>query len=273
MTIHTPELSRRDGWVTVASRIEFAAADIELPKKLWFRFPEEFAPYVTDRADGFVSLLVSLAMRIGEPIEVRGKLSPRLLYGLREYQSALLSWKPPGYRRVEIRCNQLEPAPKGEFQTGVVTPFSGGVDSTYTLWAHLPRNQPLVDFQVTHALYVQGVDVSLDDENTMGEILERHSALFSRLNIEFIPAASNHYPFAAYREWITFRSGLFTAAVVQVLGRRFRRLISTGNLCYNDVVRKSRSPATDYLFSTETLEVVHHGSGARRYEKLASLAT
>lgn len=261
-----------DGSVTVSARIEFDTPGIGLPETLWFRFPERFCSLVSDRADGFVSLLVCLAMRVGEPLEVRGKMSPRLLYGLREYQSAVLCFQPPGYQRVEIRCDHLEPVEQEATQTGVLTPFSGGVDSAYTLWSHLPRNQPLPEFQVSHALYIQGVDVALDDDETMRAIVERHSAMAQRENIELIPAASNMEPFGRYREWIVFRTGLYPAAVTQVLGRGFKRFIATGNLGYNNVFRTSRSPSTDYLFSTEALEVVHQGSGARRYQKIAELA-
>lgn len=86
MIIYRPELTRRNGEIEVSARVEFNHTIPNVPKRLWFRFPESCADYLTDRGDGFLSCMLIPAMHCGEDIEVPAQVSPKLLYNLKEYQ-------------------------------------------------------------------------------------------------------------------------------------------------------------------------------------------
>ena len=83
MIIHPPEITRKNGRVGVCAAIELQT-QINVPDVMWFEFPENYQDFVTDRADGFAVASLMLAMLLGEHIEVRGVLSPRLAYGMQE---------------------------------------------------------------------------------------------------------------------------------------------------------------------------------------------
>jgi hypothetical protein len=276
MTIHQPEVSLSDGEVTVAARIECETSDTGLPEVLWFRVPEQFQSFVTDRADGFATSLLVCAMNIGEPVTVRGTMSPRLLYGFNELQAAMELREPKDHRRVEIRCDKLEAESANSVQPGVVTTFSGGADGFYTLWKHLPSSEPLTDFQVTHALFIHGLDIPPSDTATCRAIIERYSALAKRLQVEFVTAVTNVRSFRRLPRGIDFLTGYSLgqapAGAVQVLGRGFRRYLSPSNYNYTQRGTGSSHHSTDYLYSTETLEVLYHGGGLLRFGKLAALS-
>ena len=104
-----------------------------MPERLWFIFPEEHIDNLTDRSDAFLPALLLLAMSLNEQVEVRGQVSPKLAYGLQEYQRIFNFWNPGKFSPVDIHYDQLTSPPKGEDQTKVMTSFSGGVDSFFTL--------------------------------------------------------------------------------------------------------------------------------------------
>ncbi|MGH7849870.1 MAG: hypothetical protein ACREOP_06195, partial [Thermodesulfobacteriota bacterium] len=110
MIIHHPEISSKDGKLTVLARIEFKTPLPGMPERLWFEFPEEWSDLVTDRADAFLSTMLLVAMRHGENIiEVRGEVSPRLLIGINEYQMAFCMWPIWRFKPIRIECESLIP--------------------------------------------------------------------------------------------------------------------------------------------------------------------
>jgi len=86
MIIHPLTPTRENGELRIAAQIELKKSSRSLPKTLWFRFPEAQTSFLNDRADVFALALVFLALELGEDIHVRGTLSPRLVYGLQEFQ-------------------------------------------------------------------------------------------------------------------------------------------------------------------------------------------
>jgi len=154
MIIHKPETSLENGMLSVTTRVETQCVVPHLPEKLEFRFPANYSPWVNQRSDGFVSSLLMLSMYLNEPLDVRGTVSPRLIYGLREWQHIFHAWLPDMLSVVEILVENVSLDFVDEKPTGIGTAFSGGVDSMYTLWAHLPENLPGSTMRITHGLYL-----------------------------------------------------------------------------------------------------------------------
>jgi hypothetical protein len=155
MILHQPEITKKDGKVTVTARIETKQDIPRFPHNLWFSFPEEYALWVNDRSDGFVIGALRVAMYFNEPLEVYGSVSPLLAYNMRECQRIFIHWFPDILNFIDVNYQNLS-APSSEQVAGAVgLSFSGGVDSIFSLLKHLPKNQPIPHARVTHLLFNQ----------------------------------------------------------------------------------------------------------------------
>ena len=63
--------------------------------------------------------MLLVAMEQGEDMEIRGNLSPRLLYGMQEYQRFYRRMVPERFKLVDIKCENLKPAEPDKVQGGV----------------------------------------------------------------------------------------------------------------------------------------------------------
>lgn len=164
MIIHNPKIKLEKNHVCISTRIEFEKDNPDIPDILWYRFPKKYKNIISRNSNGFLIPLVPAAMSLGEDIHVKGEISSQLAYNLREYQRILNFWKPEWYKVVEIKYDRYEKPINVKKPRGVMCSFSGGVDSFYTLWKHLPQNEPNKENQVTHALYLHGLDIPLRDD-------------------------------------------------------------------------------------------------------------
>lgn len=256
------------GTVEVRARVESRVAPTDGSEELAFEYPERCAEWVTPRADGFVAALVLRAMTVGEDIEVRAPLSARLARGLAEYQRVLARWYPHRLTAVEIRA-PLEPA--GEIEGGaVVSAFSGGVDSFYTLWSHLPQQEPDERARITHALFVHGFDIPLREAPAYAAARTRYAPCLAELGVDLLDARSNVQSFVPRRDWGLFHGGPMIGSAL-VLGGEVRRFYAPASRTLDNLVPWGSDPRIDPLLSTETLEVVHDGADVTRVQKTAAI--
>jgi hypothetical protein len=136
MIIHQPEIIHKNRHTIVWSKIELAVKQDNFPEYLWYRVPDQYAGYLSLQSDAFLIPGLLAGMHFKENIEVRGVVSPKLAYHLEEYQYVLNFRMPDDVRPVEITYSDLKPV--DATPDGVGSAFSGGVDSLFTLWEHLP---------------------------------------------------------------------------------------------------------------------------------------
>lgn len=272
MIIHAPTLKSVEDQIQITSRFEMRKPLPYLPDELWYRFPEVYQPSVALRADGFAATGLLVAMYAGEDLAIRGPISPKLAYGLLEYRTIFHSWNPGLFKMVDLQYDQLEPVPQLLVKPDVATAFSGGVDSFYTLWSHLPVNQPLPHARVTHGLFLHGIDLRLDDESNYTAISQEYQRIFEELGLVLITAATNAYQFSEFRiNWTMFHGAPTIGAALilsQSLGCFY---IPSGFPTYAKLVPNGVSPLTDHLLSTETLDVIHHATDVERFDKIKVL--
>jgi hypothetical protein len=119
---------------------------------LWFAVEPPWAGFLTaDRFDSFMLALLPSAMRLGMDLRIRGAVSERLYYNLSHHYSRILSLLSPGLHRVRILPDELMRTPLREGAGGVVTAFSGGVDSFAVFVDHYLAAVPAT-YRITHAL-------------------------------------------------------------------------------------------------------------------------
>jgi len=274
MIVHTPTITHIGGEICIAARIEMQKALPNLPEELWYRFPEAYEDRLLPRADGFAATALLVAMYAGEDLKVRGPISPKLAYALFEYRNIFHAWSPNLFQKVNIQYDYLEPVLQHRGQTGVATAFSGGVDSFYTLWAHLDGNQVIPTARVTHGLFIHGLDLRLDDEANFRAAAGIYTNLFETLGLELIVGSTNAYQFSEFRiDWVMFHGAPMIGAA-QLLSPFLRCFyVPSGFPSYTKLVPNGVSPLNDHLLSTEGLDVIHHGAETSRFDKLALLTS
>ena len=273
MIVHAPVKTVEKEQVCVAARFEMQKPIAYLPSSLWYRFPEGIADRINARADAFAPTALLVAMYAGEDLRICGEISPQLAYHLYEYLEVYHSWFPKLFKRVKIQYEQFaEPVPHREERV-VGTAFSGGVDSFYTLWAHIRQNQPILSAQVTHGLFVHGLDLRLDDKKNYQTTADVYDEVFRELGLELIQASTNAYQFSEFRiNWTMFFGAPLIGAAL-LLGPWMQRFyVPSGMPSYTRLFPQGSSPLIDHLLSTESTEIVHHGSALSRHEKTSAVS-
>lgn len=277
MIIHHPEILEEGGEIRVCSRIEIKDSEGAYPDTLWFRFPESYRDFLTERADGFAVAMLPLAMMLGENMRIRGVSSPRLALGMREYQRIQTAWHPEHFKKIEVEYDTLAGMQQADVQGGVATAFSGGVDSFYTLFSHLDQEQ-IPDYRISHCLMVNGFDFNNDDisdSRGFNRIAQVYQPMLSGAGVELLVAHTNITPFLtrALQVWNIhgYVHAAFLSATALVLGRLLRCLFIPSSDCYTELHPWGSHPLFDNLLSSETMESRHDGAHAGRFEKTAAL--
>jgi len=263
MIIQKPKIKIEKNEILVSTEIKFQNQDRtkDIPKEIWFKFPKEYKKFVSKSSDGFIISLLPLAMSLGENIEVKGALSPKLFYNLKEYQRILNFWFPKKFRVVNIKCNFK----KNKNSGAVGCTFSGGVDSFYTLWKHLPRNEKNPDYQISHIIFIHGFDIPLEDEKSYQEIKKSYEELAKKLKIKFLTIKTNSRDFVKELDWeLIHGSTLIGAALIFSI---FKRIYIAAKDSYEYLPPRGIHPILDPLLSTDSTEIIHHGASISRVEK------
>lgn len=279
MIIHPPEIVEEADLISVGARIEFQTSGIRFPETLWFKLSKSCSPFIVDRVDGFAVALLPLAMILGEGLEIRGEVSPRLAYGMQEYQRIQHIWWPDRFNRIPIQCNDLKPINTYQDITGVGCAFSGGVDSFYTLWSHLSQNEHNPYYRISHALMINGFDFNADIDN-VGVFSHKARQLYEPVmkkigvNILFIHTNLRRFVTEDMRSWQSFlyTFGSALAACALVFGHLFSRFYIASSNHYSQLHPWGSHPFIDRLLRTESMEIIHDALHLTRLEKIAILS-
>lgn len=269
MIIHTPETRLENGKFIVASRIEFNA-DYDFPNELWFSVEDKLMPQVSIRSDIFLSTMFRVARAIGEDIDVRGDLSPQLLFGLREYLKIHAAWS--GNHNI-ININAVDPVPATRItqEAAASCNFSGGIDSFYTLWLQLPDKEQAPELQIKYGIYGLGFSSPHNNDFLETTYLPRLQKMLKSLDVDLLVVGSNAQAYAHPDPWLAISTGRL--AIAQL----FYSMISThfvpSSISYDTQRPFGTSPLTDHLFSLESLRIFSHASDHIRFEKLREMSS
>jgi hypothetical protein len=272
MIIHQPEMLKRDGHTILFSKIEMRHPPVNFPEYLWYRVPDSYSQYFSFQSDAFLVPGLLAGMYFKEDIKVRGTVSPKLAYHLDEYQQLLHFILPEDVTPVEIKYDQLKPLQAKP--SGVGTTFSGGVDSFFTIWKHLPQNQPNPDYQITHGVFIKGFDILPSDDQLYKFLFEKYNWEGGKIGITLIPLETNLVSITHQRLPLPHFYGPIIAAAGIVFAGGFQRFFIPSSCDYQKtrVTSYTSNPILDRLLSTDTLDIIHHGSTYLRVEKVRDIS-
>lgn len=271
MIIHPPEIAYQNNTAEISARVSYKKQAKGRPERLWFRYPEQYFHAVSSRSDPFVVGALLVAMALDEPVHVEGITSPRLAYGLEEYQKACHAWAPEKFQQIELRFEQLSALTARPEPGAVVSAFSGGIDFSFTLMTHLPQSQKQASAQITHGLFIHGFDIPLQDKDDYRLARQVFEVELDKLNIHLIPCSTNlHYFSNGIVKWNYFH-GLLQVGAALALDRMIRIYYIPSSYTLQKPKPLEAWPYLYNLLSTETLTVYHDGVPYSRFEKTAAL--
>jgi hypothetical protein len=123
--------------------------------RLWFRLPKAYQ--VSRAADPFLASALHPAMLQGEKLEIDPHLpvSPKLLENVIRIQEIFHTWNPKELKLIPVSATTSSAEP---LNTGVMSFFSGGVDSTYTFLKRIN--------EISHVVNIHGFDFYFNSRGT-----------------------------------------------------------------------------------------------------------
>ncbi|HXB53919.1 MAG TPA: hypothetical protein VN461_03990 [Vicinamibacteria bacterium] len=236
-------------------------------EEVFFAFPAGFRSSLTESADPFLPALLVPCLKGGEDLQFVPPVSPRLLSRLGRIQDILLCWNPD-FRRVRVTARPRERQASAT-ASGVAALFSGGVDSFYTLLRSLAG--PASDVpRLTHLVFLKGLEQPLEMSRGVAESQQRAQEVAHEAGLTLIAGETNLRSRFSLNYELQYLGAAVAATTLPLSGVVGRLLVPSSN-SYAQLVPQGSHPLLDELWSTEQLEILHHGAEATRVDKLSSL--
>lgn len=245
------------------------AADASRPNlQIFYDLIDDTTAPAPHLLDGFVCAVIFYAMRLRQPIRVRGAVSRDCLRNLNEFQEAWASWKPELYTKIEVIPDETIECV--ETKQDAIAAFSGGVDSIFTILRHANGGNSTYPLKKS-VLMVHGFDVPLSKVSQLNALQERTLPLIKELGLETRTIITNS-KVLNFQDWEDSTASQL-AACLHNYSHEFGFGLIGSSEPYNQLVLPwGSNPATDHLLSGGALNIVHDGAGYSRTQKVEQLA-
>lgn len=234
------------------------------PNELWFRFPSERLPGVTELADPFVTAMIFPAMRGATNIKIHGSVSRSLLRNLDEFQVAWNCWRPDRYHIINVTADE-EIEEHTNASDKAIAAFSGGLDSCFTVWRHTKGDCGRLKRNLKAALMVHGFDIPLREAEVFSRAAENSRAIVESVGLDLIPMACNFREFGD--DWED-EHGAALASCLSLFGKGFSTGLVASSHVYNALLFPwGSNPLTDPMLSSDSFSIVHDSAGVHRIQK------
>jgi hypothetical protein len=251
--------------VTASFCLEIEAGERQ---QIWFRLPIEQREALITHCDPYILAALFTAMRAPADLIAHGQASPSLLRNLEEYQAVWVKWRPKAYSKIEIQADAELEMPRAKTPAAVLG-FSGGVDSSFSVYHHLRGNPGRLRQDVQAAIFVHGFDIALSRKDSYARAASKAKAMLDSLGVEMIPMAINLKQLGD--DWgDSHAAGL--ASCLMLLGGRFASGLIASSYPYSYLQSGwGSNPVSDWLLSSDSFTIIHDGAGFTRFEKVCAL--
>jgi hypothetical protein len=251
VTIAKQEYSIENGWHVASAVISVKGTQHDL------KFKVSEGP-LAKGCDPFLAAMLFPAMKIGQPLQVSGTVSPKLLLGIETIQVMFHKWFPE-FHKIDVKAapglsNDMSQAS----EVGVF--FSGGVDSFYTLLKHQD--------EITKIIFVHGIDIDLKNVSLRSKVSKEIRRIAQEFEKPLVEVETNLRDLAAQYGY----QGSFLASIGLALSLKFRKIYIASHEPYDHLNPDSSHPLLDPLWGTESLTFEHDGCEASRLERVAKIA-
>lgn len=257
----------KDDEVQMSYLLESESAE---PQLTWFRLSQKYAHALTDSCDAYLLGALFVAMRRAADLVVHGTVSPSLLQNLEEFMRIWNCWMPRIYQPIEILADEEQETDLNS-EKGVMTVFSGGVDSCFTVWRHTQGLAGRQSRSIHAGIFLHGFDIPLREQNIYAHAAEKAERMLNSLGIPLIRMATNLKKTAGE---FADTHGMILAAAMTLLKKGYSVGFIPSTFEYNYMTLPFGSnPITDPLFSSHSMHIIHDGAAFSRTYKVETIAS
>ena len=204
------------------------------------------------------------AMRLGAHLEIPDPVCPSLLESVETIQDVFGVWHPEFLHRVDIEASEREPeALPDDRMVGCF--FSGGVDSFYSFLRHRD--------EIDRLIYIHGFEFPLEETELRKRVSDDMRRLAGAVGKPLIEVETNAQAFATkWVDWGEHYFGAMLASVAHLLSPAFRKVYIPSSHNYAELAPWGSHRLTDPMWTSRSLEIVHDGCEATRFEKVRQIA-
>lgn len=240
----------------------------------WYRFPESQLPRLTRWADPFVLAVIFLAMKRGEDVVVKGRVSPSLLENLERFQEIWSCWRPDVYSRVNISADQEIEEVIGDEKSAIAL-YSGGVDAAFSMLKHVRSDMGRLSRRIDTGLMVCGMGgFQHGAEVLFDEALSEARSATSVLGVPIDIVTTNWQQVMLSQGLNVYDihpTGFIACMHLFRVGCGAGIFSSSESTQHYSLADGGSNPLTDPLLATKNFRILHEGSGYTRTEKIRYL--
>jgi hypothetical protein len=250
----------------LAARVEGLGAG---PRTVRFSVEARHTPHLTSLADPFACALLFPAMRSGAPLVIHGPVSRALLRNLEQLQQVWHAWAPRYVTPIVMRADQEVDGVSSSGDTLIL--FSGGVDSSFSVYRHHRGLVGRRSRRITAGLMVLGFDIPHTEEGEFRAAFENSRRMLDSLGIDLWSMETNLRNVLA--DWEPGHGTAIAASVHCFAGRISTALVAAQGTAASLSTPWGTHPLTDRLLSSDRLRVVTDGEDTGgRLDKVALVA-
>jgi hypothetical protein len=237
--------------------------------RCWYKVSCEQQSALTESCDPYILPAIFIAMQKHARLVVHGQVSPSLMKNLTELQTVWAAWRPGIYTPVEISAD-LEQECQLPANRAVLAPFSGGVDSVFTVWRHHYGLAGRQNLNIQAGLMMHGFDIRLNQPEAFARAAQKAQKSLDGLGIKLITIATNLKKIDLSFE--DAQSAILASCMMLLQGAYSTGVIAS-SYPYNHLhLPWGSNPITDQLLSSTSFNIVHDATAFTRLDKVKWLA-
>lgn len=250
--------------------------------ELWYELPAGLPPIAPDDAEPFLIAAIMDAMRENRALHIRGGVSFQLLSNLGEFMVAWAKWFPDLYHVVATSAETITTSPRSDLppHDSAVVLHTGALDATSTIRRHVLGTEGHRTRRIAACAMIHGHLIALESREKFDRAFALAKNVADGIGAPLHPVRTNA-PLVLRTHW----SHLYGAAAISAL-QFFKPLarscLISGSKAYDSAhafpsgsdagMPCGSNPFTNALLSSDSMQVLHDGSGYGFVEKVRFVA-
>ncbi|MBC8000506.1 MAG: hypothetical protein IAF58_21320 [Leptolyngbya sp.] len=195
-------------------------------------------------------------------------MSPSLIRNLLEFQNYWYSVLPQKYGRIEFQCDSQNENPAISEDRSICA-FTGGIDSTYSIYRHASGVCGQMKRKIEAALFVHGFDIPLSDKEAYNRAFATNQETLDFFKIKLFGIETNHKELNP--DW-NYTHGAGIASSLSFFQKHFSEGIIPATYTYPESgLAWGSNPVSDHFMSSRSFSIFHDGAVWGRGFKLIPL--
>lgn len=269
LNIYCNDLIKSDDSLIRSCTIEAKDGDrITSSKVLKYELPSSILLPKDNDAEAYIIATIMSAMAEKRTLKVHGSVSRTLLSNLTEFRDIWNCRLPEIYHNIDFEATTIDDSVKTKNNTAIAA-FSGGLDSTFTVWQHTQKLAGYRSQNIKACVMVHGFDIFKEDEYKSA--FNQAQDTLNDINIPLFPLRTN-YRSIIELNW-NHTHGIALASCLNNFKKSYSKGIIAGTFSYKyDRYTNGSNPINDPLLSSSSLEIFHDGAKYYRDKKILEIS-